>query len=177
MPKKRWTTAEQCSWLEELIPAFTEAQRQKTTGAFFNKTHQTWQKKWPVEAPTARELQSAKGITERAIATKQKAVENVSPFYQILKNILLSPLLARQILVSQSYAWLVVRHWDTRGLEFTHGFEARAPLASISKQVLRRQAEGASRRCLGHIFEPVPRGPEAREEPFRVQKSTGAKAL
>jgi hypothetical protein len=177
MPKKRWTTAEQRSWLEERIPAFIEAQRQKTTSAFFDKTHQSWQKKWPVEAPTSRELQSAKGITERAIATKQKSVESVSPFYQILKNILLSPLLARQMLVPQSYAWLVVRHWDTRGLEFTHGFEARAALASISKQVLRRQVEGASRRSLGNVLEPVPRGSEAREEPFRVQKPTGAKAL
>jgi hypothetical protein len=73
--EKRWTTIEQCSWLEDRIPAFIEA---KATGAFFDDIHTGWQKNWPTEAPKQQELKNANGNAERALAIKQKASEDVS---------------------------------------------------------------------------------------------------
>jgi hypothetical protein len=78
MPKKRWTTPEQCAWLEARIPAFVQAQQAKTTSAFLDDTHHKWQERWPIAEPIGDEVQSAEGDVERARAAKQKALEDVS---------------------------------------------------------------------------------------------------
>ena len=78
MPKKRWTTSEQRSWLEERIPLFIQAQQNKATSAFLDDIYRDWQERWPIEVPTEQELQSANGIEERALAVKRKTVEDVS---------------------------------------------------------------------------------------------------
>ncbi|KIL68679.1 hypothetical protein M378DRAFT_8154 [Amanita muscaria Koide BX008] len=75
MPRKRWTTPEQRSWLEERIPDFTQAQQDKTMGSFLGVVHQKWQEKWPAEEPTEEEIQAAKGNKERAEASKRKVIE------------------------------------------------------------------------------------------------------
>jgi hypothetical protein len=81
MGKRRWTTPDQQQWLEALIPAFVKAQDDKTTtSVFFPETHQAWQKEWPVKKPTPQEIQDAKGDEQAALATKIKAVEDVSSF-------------------------------------------------------------------------------------------------
>jgi hypothetical protein len=134
MPKKRWTSAEQFSWLEERIPAFIQAQQAKITSTFLEDTHQKWQDKWPIEAPTDDELRSARGDVERALAVKHKALEDVS----CLKNKTEQrhadfSLPAREVLVSQSHTRLIVRHWHKRGLETVKRSKAHAPLASISE--------------------------------------------
>jgi len=104
MPKKRWTTEEQRSWIEGRIPAFIQAQQNSLTGAFFEETHRGWRDLWPIEEPTQRELQSAKGNQSRAVAVKRKGVENVSSLEQTLRERKLADaepyLLARQNLVS-----------------------------------------------------------------------------
>jgi hypothetical protein len=79
MTKRRWTTTDQYAWLEGLIPAFIEAQEKKTVGTvFLPETFREWQKKWPVEAPTEKELKEAGGEQEKALASKTKAQESVS---------------------------------------------------------------------------------------------------
>jgi len=73
MTKKPWTTPDQRTWLENLIPAFVEAQENKTTGTtFFPETYEKWQKKWPVEPPTMEELAEAGGEAPKALARKTK---------------------------------------------------------------------------------------------------------
>jgi hypothetical protein len=78
MPKKRWTSTEQRSWLEERIPPFIQAQQNKATSTFLDDIYRDWQERWPIEPPTEKELQSAKGIEERALAVKRKTIEDVS---------------------------------------------------------------------------------------------------
>jgi hypothetical protein len=86
MPKKRWTTEEQRSWLEGRISDFIQAQQNSSTGVFFEETHRGWRDLWPIEEPTQRELQSAKGNQSRAVAVKRKGVENVSSLEQTLRE-------------------------------------------------------------------------------------------
>lgn len=78
MGKRRWTTPEQRAWLEELVPAFVQAQHEKATGTFFDDTYNKWYEKWPTTAPTEEEIREAGGSAERALACKRKAVDNVS---------------------------------------------------------------------------------------------------
>ena len=78
MPKKRWTTPEQRSWLEVCIPAFIQAQQDRAVSVFLDDTYRKWQEKWPVTAPTEEEVQGAEGNSERTVAAKWKAVEDVS---------------------------------------------------------------------------------------------------
>ena len=77
MGKKRWTTPEQRTWLEELIPDFVQAQQDKTTGLFFDTIYKEWHDKWPTEPATDKEIKSARGNADKALATKRKAEENV----------------------------------------------------------------------------------------------------
>lgn len=77
MGKKPWTTVEQRGWLEALVPAFIQAQEDKTTGVFFEDTFKEWHKKWLSPEPTEDEIKAAAGSTDKALAVKHKAAENV----------------------------------------------------------------------------------------------------
>jgi hypothetical protein len=79
MGKRRWTTADQRTWLEARIPEFVQAQKDKSTSStFFPDTHRAWQETWPTEPPTPEEVESAKGDEKVALTLKTKATEDVS---------------------------------------------------------------------------------------------------
>ena len=78
MGKKRWTSPVQQTWLETLIPAFVEAQQEKSTKTFFEKTYDVWHEKWPTAVPTEGEIRDAEGSTEKALALKRKFDDSVS---------------------------------------------------------------------------------------------------
>jgi hypothetical protein len=79
MGKKVWTTPDQRLWLEAWIPEFVQVQKDKTTSSiFFPDIHKAWQLQWPIESPTAEEVQDAKGDEKVALALKTKALEGVS---------------------------------------------------------------------------------------------------
>jgi hypothetical protein len=84
MGKKRWTTPEQRTWLEELIPAFVQAQQDKTVRLFLTDTSEKWNHEWPIPTLTAEEVQRAKGNPERILAKKRKEMENVRTHNQAL---------------------------------------------------------------------------------------------
>lgn len=77
MGKRRWTTAEQLTWLENLIPGFIQAQQGKVVGSFLTDVYGKWEKKWPTLPPTKEEVKRVKGDRGRALALKQKGAEDV----------------------------------------------------------------------------------------------------
>ena len=77
MGKKRWTTAEQFTWLEALIPGFVQAQENKAVSSFLKDVYDKWEKKWTIPPPTEEEVKSAKGNNQKALAIKLKGTENV----------------------------------------------------------------------------------------------------
>jgi hypothetical protein len=77
MGKKRWTTPEQRIWLEELIPAFIQAQQDSVVNLFFKDTYTKWHEEWPTPLPTAEEVKHVKGNAEKALAAKLKFAEEV----------------------------------------------------------------------------------------------------
>ncbi|KAI0245466.1 hypothetical protein BJV78DRAFT_1287779 [Lactifluus subvellereus] len=81
MGKKQWTTAEQWAWLEGLIPAFVQAQQEKSTGTFFEDTYNEWHEKWPTPAPTEDDIRHAKGSAEKVLAVKRKIMDNRIKFW------------------------------------------------------------------------------------------------
>ena len=78
MGKKRWTSPDQQAWLETLIPAFIEAQQEKGTKMFFEKTYDMWHETWPTAVPTEGEIRDAEGSAEKALALKRKFDDSVS---------------------------------------------------------------------------------------------------
>jgi hypothetical protein len=78
MGKKQWTTSDQRTWLEALIPAFLHAQRDKKTKSFLDGAYNKWHKKWPATVPTEDEVKATGGNIDRALACNQKAEEKVS---------------------------------------------------------------------------------------------------
>lgn len=77
MGKKRWTTPEQRTWLEELIPAFVQAQQDKLVRSFLSDTYGKWHEKWPTPPPTTEEVRRGKGNADKALTIKRKAAEEV----------------------------------------------------------------------------------------------------
>jgi hypothetical protein len=77
MGKRQWTTPEQRTWLEALVPAFVQAQQEKATRSFFDDTYNRWYEKWPTAAPSDEEIK-AEGSAEKALASKRKATDSVS---------------------------------------------------------------------------------------------------
>ena len=79
MPKPRWTTPAQRQWLEDRIPAFTEAQEKGlTTKIFYPDLYAAWDRDFSLEPPSAIEIQEAKGDLEAARTAKRKFMEIVS---------------------------------------------------------------------------------------------------
>jgi hypothetical protein len=85
MPKPRWTTPAQRTWLEARITAFTESQEKElTTKVFYPELYKEWEKTFPSEPPSTTELEKAGGDLEKAIAKKKKFMETVSLIVQFL---------------------------------------------------------------------------------------------
>ena len=61
MGRLRWTTEEQRTWLEVLIPEFLELQCTKVVGKFLKTTYLEWEKSCPT-IPTQEKLECAKGM-------------------------------------------------------------------------------------------------------------------
>jgi len=77
MTRKAWMTDPQKEWLEARLPAFREAQHQRTLmKTFVSVTFNTWKEAWPIEPPTEEEV-TEDGSVEKAIAVKAKTQESV----------------------------------------------------------------------------------------------------
>ncbi|KAM6501765.1 hypothetical protein JOM56_001742 [Amanita muscaria] len=76
MTKRRWTTAEQLTWLESKLPAYLKAKDEKSTRDFFFNTWKLFAEQWPVDAPSAKEIQQAEDNKDLAQAKKTKATES-----------------------------------------------------------------------------------------------------
>lgn len=84
MPKPRWTTTAQRSWLEEHIPAFNEAQENGlTTKVFYPELYANWDRAFNPEPPSATELLEAGGVLGIDEAIKKKFMEIVSFIIQV----------------------------------------------------------------------------------------------
>ncbi|KAF8223893.1 hypothetical protein L208DRAFT_1314754 [Tricholoma matsutake] len=75
MPKAAWTTPEQHAWLYNLLAGFREAQESKTVPTFLAKVYEDFHNKWPANAPSAKEIEFAKGNEEHAKLLKLKTSE------------------------------------------------------------------------------------------------------
>ena len=78
MPKAAWTTPEQHAWLYNLLAGFREAQESKTVPTFLAKAYEDFHDKWPADAPSAKEIEFAKGNEEHAKLSKLKLTEKVN---------------------------------------------------------------------------------------------------
>ncbi|KAF8232413.1 hypothetical protein L208DRAFT_1271981 [Tricholoma matsutake] len=80
MPKAAWTTPEQHAWLYNLLAGFHEAQESKTVPTFLAKVYKDFHDKWPANAPSAKEIEFAKGNEEHAkllkLKTSKKQIHN-----------------------------------------------------------------------------------------------------
>ena len=76
MTRQAWTTLEQRDWLKSWIPRFLEAQENKTTSTFWPELYRSWEDKFPVQDPTANEVNAAGG-TEKARKAKKQAMQKV----------------------------------------------------------------------------------------------------
>lgn len=77
MGQRRWTTPEQRTWLEALIPAFLEGQESRSTTAFYSKVYDDWAKAFPPSQPSEAMVQKARGV-ELAVRAQRTAQDNVS---------------------------------------------------------------------------------------------------
>jgi hypothetical protein len=77
MGNKAWTTEPQRTWLEAQIPDFVQVQESKAVAIFLKDLSNKWEDKWPTSPPTEGEIKKSKGVTEKAVAIKQKATECV----------------------------------------------------------------------------------------------------
>jgi hypothetical protein len=80
MPKKKWTTKEQEDWLSERIPAFVQAQQEKTTAGFFPPVYESWYKEFPSAEPTPDDIAAAGSDIAKAEALVKKKEREVSIF-------------------------------------------------------------------------------------------------
>lgn len=72
------------AWLEARVPAFVEAQQNKTTSTtFFPEAHKEWAEQFPTPEPTENEVEDAKGNMAAAVAKKHKFWEKVSDFHYL----------------------------------------------------------------------------------------------
>lgn len=79
MTRASWADDVQRKWLESRVPAFVEAQQNKSTSTtFFPDTHKAWQEAFPTPEPTEKEIEESKGNRAAAVAKKRKYWEKVS---------------------------------------------------------------------------------------------------
>jgi hypothetical protein len=77
MGKKAWTTARQCTWLKGQTPDFVQAQYSKVVGLFLKDVYGKWEDEWPTPPLTEKDVKHTKGNTEKALAIKQKKIEDI----------------------------------------------------------------------------------------------------
>lgn len=77
MTCRKWTSEEQETWLEQLKPAFLEANQKKTAAKdFFPTVIEEFRQKWPVPPVTEEEIADA-GSVELATRAKQGKYDKV----------------------------------------------------------------------------------------------------
>ncbi|KAF8234226.1 hypothetical protein L208DRAFT_1128510, partial [Tricholoma matsutake] len=72
-----WMTPEQHAWLYNLLAGFCEAQESKTVPTFLAQVYEDFHNKWPADAPSAKEIEFAKGNEEHAKLLKLKTSEKI----------------------------------------------------------------------------------------------------
>ena len=140
MPKKKWTTKEQEDWLSERIPAFVQAQQEKTTAGFFPPVYESWYKEFPSAEPTPDDIAAAGSDIAKAEALVKKKQREVIFFLSLSHTFLMPDIyisLARILVVSQSHAYLYI--WDRREkFAQTHEQNTNAPaIPGIFTAILR----------------------------------------
>lgn len=79
MTRSPWPTPEQMKWLDARLPAFVEAQHNKTTSStFFPEVQKAWQESFPTPEPTDKDIEEAKGNRDAAVAKNYKFWEKVT---------------------------------------------------------------------------------------------------
>ncbi|KIL68674.1 hypothetical protein M378DRAFT_70647 [Amanita muscaria Koide BX008] len=76
MTKKQWTTPDQRTWMLGQLPEYLKAKDGKSTREFFLNHWKIFSERWPVDAPSAEEIQQADGKEDLALAKKTKAAES-----------------------------------------------------------------------------------------------------
>ncbi len=79
MGRKGWATKEQRVFLEPLISVFLEAQKAATTSDFFDQTFNDFKAKFPLPAPSKKQLNKAQG-------DQTKAAEAVKSFWKKVRK-------------------------------------------------------------------------------------------
>ena len=129
MGKKRWTTVEQRAWLEAHIPAFTEAQQQKTAATkFFPETHKAWRELWPTPTPTQADISKWETEENAHIQLTKKAAE-VS-FNEVMRK-------CADFLLKRIVSWY---HNNTRVTSSSTGTRATLKLGVNTKLLVGWQA-------------------------------------
>lgn len=75
MPRPRWTTPAQDKWLETHLAGFTEAQRENRTAEWFPPLYTEWFDLFPLEPPSAAEIQASTSAEAAATKLRQKKKE------------------------------------------------------------------------------------------------------
>ena len=86
MTKRQWTTLAQRTWLESQLPEYLKAKEEKSTRDFFLNTWKSFAERWPIDAPSAEDIQQADNNKDLAHAKKTKATESVSIFQNIMNT-------------------------------------------------------------------------------------------
>ena len=73
-----WTTKEQHDWLLARLPAFREALAKKDSGKWIKPVYEDWFREFPLDPPTASELQEADNDTDKAMEQKMQKQKGVS---------------------------------------------------------------------------------------------------
>lgn len=75
-----WTTESQCEWLEKILPEWRNAQEGDASKDFRAQVLLDWKQEFPLEPPTAKELEKAGGDENKARQTKGKKMNHVRGF-------------------------------------------------------------------------------------------------
>lgn len=78
MTRSPWPSPEQMQWLESRVPAFVEAQHNKTTSMnFFPEAQKAWLESFPNPEPTEKDIEAAMGNKDAAAVKIRKFWERV----------------------------------------------------------------------------------------------------
>jgi hypothetical protein len=76
MPRARWTTADQFTWLEAQKPMFLQAVDKEDTAEFYRQVRKEFWEKWPLPQVTQAEIDK-EGSVEKAEAAKKEKTNAV----------------------------------------------------------------------------------------------------
>jgi hypothetical protein len=78
MPRRRWTSTEQFSWLQKWVPEFSEAQESKNYNPFFGEVYKAWFEEYPLDQLKAQEEgEKIKGLEEAEAAGNTEKAEKI----------------------------------------------------------------------------------------------------